>query len=47
MKHQDILEIAQLIRDGKASPIDTIQFLKSLRFELAEISEILNEPQRK
>lgn len=41
MENNDLLKLAESIRDRKASKEDKLKFLKMLNLELDEVSEIL------
>lgn len=41
MENNELLKLAEDIRDGKASQEDKIKFLKMINLELEEVSKIL------
>lgn len=43
MENNDLIKLAESIRDGKASEADKLKFLQMINLELGEVSEILNK----
>lgn len=47
MNEKDIMKLAQLVRDGKATEQEKLQLLQALNIELKEVSTILEKASQK